>query len=113
MTGETPNRPDKPGIAVIPALETFWTRLNALRFQFSHDFGPQGPELRNCRAWLRHNEQFMHPAFPTVVGPVQVRGYKPFATCHISFLKRRQSFKWLGCNSSHGPRRVLQKIPTS
>jgi hypothetical protein len=40
MTGETPNRPYEPGIAVIPALETFWTNPNALSFQFSYDFRP-------------------------------------------------------------------------
>ena len=40
VTSETPYRPHKPSIAIIPNLKALRTGLNPFRFQFSYYFGP-------------------------------------------------------------------------
>src|SRR5258707_736823 len=45
MSGQTPNRPRQPGVAVIPTMQSFRTDPNPLILQFRYDLRPQSRKL--------------------------------------------------------------------
>src|ERR1035437_6386967 len=93
VSNETPNRPHKSGIAVIPIFEALRTGPNSLCLDFLYYFRPQAAELRSQFAGPLNPQAFMEPVFPIVVGTVSVLRHWALTPVRKSILNPRPRLK--------------------